>query len=133
MTLTCGEVIINPWWAHLSHDDLRPGLTLGSFCVRGSVMVHRGNPMVRDWVGGSRTRIQRAVYASSDVCWIDGKPVDWQADPRSRFAPSVDHVIPRALGGDPFDLANCRLAHLGCNAARGKRLAKRKTSASRSW
>lgn len=83
-----------------------------------------GNPRQREWVGNNRAAIQRAVYKSSDVCWLDGEPVDWTADPRSPRAPSVDHVVPRSRGGDPFDLANCRLAHYGCNAARGNRAAR---------
>jgi 5-methylcytosine-specific restriction endonuclease McrA len=96
-------------------------------------MVHQGNPAIRDWAGTQRLRIQRAVYASSDTCWLCGHQVDRQANPRSPRAPSVDHVIPRHLGGDPYDLANCRLAHLGCNSARGKRLARRASAASRRW
>jgi 5-methylcytosine-specific restriction endonuclease McrA len=87
-------------------------------------MVHRGNPAVREWVGANRDKIRDAVYKLYDVCWLDGKPVDWDADPRSRWAPSVDHVVPRSRGGDPFDLDNCRLAHLGCNARRGNRPAR---------
>lgn len=97
-------------------------------------MVRHGNAAVRDWAGSQRERIQRAVYASGDVCWLCGEPIHWGADPRSPRAPSVDHVVPRSLGGNPLDLANCRLAHLGCNAARGNRLAPKRTSqSSRAW
>lgn len=84
-------------------------------------MVRRGNPAQREWVGNNRTAIQRDVYASSDVCCHCGKQVDFDADPRSRWAPSVEHFTPRSKGGDPFDRANCGLAHYGCNSARGNR------------
>lgn len=84
-------------------------------------MVRCGNPAVREWVGNNRTEIQRQVYASSDVCCHCGKLVDFDADPRSRWAPSVEHYEPRSKGGDPFDLANCGLAHYGCNSKRGNR------------
>lgn len=38
----------------------------------------------------------------------------------SRKGPSVDHIIPRSLGGTD-DLANLRLTHWGCNQSRGNR------------
>ncbi|WP_372495457.1 HNH endonuclease [Gordonia sputi] len=33
----------------------------------------------------------------------------------------VRHIIPRSKGGAPFDPANVRPAHLGCNSARKDR------------
>lgn len=97
-------------------------------------MVRQGNPPVRDWHGTKRLKVQRAVYAAHNECWRCPVPIDWQADPRTKWAPSVDHVVPRSLGGDPYDLANCRLAHLGCNAARGNRLTRANASVtSRRW
>lgn len=38
----------------------------------------------------------------------------------SRRGPSVDHIVPRSLGGTD-DLANLRLTHWGCNQKRGNR------------
>lgn len=31
----------------------------------------------------------------------------------------LDEILPRALGGDPLDLANVRAAHTRCNRAAG--------------
>lgn len=55
-------------------------------------------------------------------CSICGEPVDltvlWP-DPLSK---SIDHVVPIARGGI-HDPTNCALAHLGCNIAKGDRVA----------
>ena len=45
------------------------------------------------------------------ICWLCGRP----------GADTVDHVIPRALGG-PDTLDNLRAAHRVCNSRRGTRL-----------
>ncbi|MEV0151549.1 MULTISPECIES: HNH endonuclease [unclassified Nonomuraea] len=62
------------------------------------------------------------VYRSNTHCWLCGQVVDPSLrapDPRSR---SVDHVTPLHDGGSLLDPANARLAHLGCNSSRGRRL-----------
>lgn len=54
-------------------------------------------------------------------CTICGEVVDMTLTrPSSLFGPSVDHVLPRALGGtdDPENLA---LAHYWCNAVKSDR------------
>src|SRR5262249_14368846 len=46
----------------------------------------------------------------------------YEAPPRSRRAPSVDHVVPLHLGGTPLPpVDELRLVHVGCNARRGNR------------
>ncbi len=55
------------------------------------------------------------------VCWLCGGKVaadDGRAGP---WAPSVDHVVPKARGGGNA-AANLRLAHRRCNSRRGSRL-----------
>lgn len=57
-------------------------------------------------------------------CWLCGDlvDVDLPSGPRGcDDGPSVDHVIPRSLGG-PDDIDNLRLAHWGCNRNRGNRM-----------
>lgn len=59
---------------------------------------------------------------SDDLCELCGGPIDFEAPPRSRRAPSVDHIVPLHMGGDPLPpLEELRLAHFGCNARRGNR------------
>jgi 5-methylcytosine-specific restriction endonuclease McrA len=55
------------------------------------------------------------------ICWLDGLP----------GANSVDHVVPRELGGTD-SLSNLRAAHLHCNSSRGVN-APSGPSPSREW
>ncbi len=53
------------------------------------------------------------------VCWMCGRPVDPHARPRSKGAPTVDHLVPTSAGSvSPLDVSNWRLAHHSCNARR---------------
>lgn len=52
------------------------------------------------------------------ICWICGTPVDRGAVVPFHQAPTVDHVLALALGGDDT-AANVRLAHFICNTRRG--------------
>lgn len=55
------------------------------------------------------------------ACWLCGNAVDPAAPRGSGWAGSVDHVVPRARGGDS-EPANLRLAHRSCNSRRGSRV-----------
>lgn len=87
---------------------------------RSTTAVTKG-PSGRPWL-----RARAKVLAASDVCHLCGKP----------GADSVDHVIPRSLGGSD-DLTNLRPAHFTCNSSRGngtRRRGKRVTNpTSRAW
>lgn len=59
-----------------------------------------------------RQELRRYVLARDRaVCWLCGKP----------GATTVDHVIPRSLGG-PDTAANLKAAHAWCNTSRGDKL-----------
>jgi hypothetical protein len=49
------------------------------------------------------------------------RPVDLGVGPTAPGAPTIDHVLPKALGGDDHP-SNLRLAHRHCNGRRGSRL-----------
>lgn len=53
-------------------------------------------------------------------CKICGDPVDMNAGKSDLFRPSVDHVIPRSVGGTD-DPSNLQLAHLWCNQVKNNR------------
>jgi hypothetical protein len=54
-------------------------------------------------------------------CWICENYVDPAAVVGSANAASMDHVVPKALGGTS-DADNLRLAHRRCNSNRGNKL-----------
>jgi 5-methylcytosine-specific restriction endonuclease McrA len=64
-------------------------------------------------------RLRLQVLRGATHCAICHRPLDFNARPCSRWAPSVDHIIPIALGGAPYERSNCREVHFGCNARRG--------------
>src|SRR5262245_6086320 len=76
----------------------------------------------KDWRDYA-ARMRPALEARADgLCEICGEPFDVDAPPRSRRAPSIDHVTPVHAGGlelPPLD--ELRLVHVGCNARRGNR------------
>lgn len=51
-------------------------------------------------------------------CGICGDPVDRDADVGDNMAPSLDHIVPRSLGGG-HESENLRTAHRVCNSRRG--------------
>ena len=86
-------------------------------------------------------QVRDRILAGAQSCAICGGPLDWDAPPRSRWSPSVDHLLPvsrtrdldestrQRLALDPAGLVPC---HYGCNAKRGNGR-KRHPHVSRSW
>ena len=66
-----------------------------------------------------RNRVVARVKAEETDCWLCGEPVDKTLPPHLPDSPEVDEVLPVSKGGDPYDRANCRLAHRKCNRLRG--------------
>jgi 5-methylcytosine-specific restriction endonuclease McrA len=66
-------------------------------------------------------------------CWLCGRDIDYQADPRSGESFTLDHAVPLSKGGVLLDPANVRAAHRRCNSARGNRTSVRQARASRRW
>lgn len=65
---------------------------------------------------------RQAVYERDGfVCQLCDDPVDVNLDSRDAMSATLDHIVPRSLGGlnEP---ANLRLAHRSCNSKRGNRV-----------
>ena len=86
-------------------------------------------------------RLRLEVLALATHCAHCGRPLRHDLKAPHPLSPSLDHIHPVALGGDPFDRGNVRAMHFGCNASLGARLgnairaakASRTPRASRSW
>jgi 5-methylcytosine-specific restriction endonuclease McrA len=50
-------------------------------------------------------------------CCLCGLPVDFEAAPRSRTAPTLEHLTPLERDGE-HSYANCDLAHVSCNSSK---------------
>ena len=58
----------------------------------------------------------RVRERDGDNCWLCGERISKNA--RGQRRGTLDHVIPRSLGG-PNSIMNLKLAHKACNEARG--------------
>lgn len=70
-----------------------------------------------------QTLLRYLVERDGDRCGICRRKVNITLKSGTRGSPrgpSVDHIVPRSLGGSD-DLANLRLTHWGCNQKRGNR------------
>jgi hypothetical protein len=52
-------------------------------------------------------------------CALCGRVILYDAPPRSRYAPSVDHAHSLAAGGERLDRLNLQVTHVGCNSKKG--------------
>ena len=69
----------------------------------------------RRWVPDA---VRQFVYERDGwVCQLCFQPVDPSVDGRQRWAASVDHIVPRSMGGTE-DPDNLQLAHRICNSRR---------------
>lgn len=75
----------------------------------------------RPWVRRSAALRARAK-AQNVPCSACGLPIDWSAEPRSRWSFSVDHVVPLSHDGAPLDPTNLAVMHVGCNSRKGNRV-----------
>ena len=68
--------------------------------------------------GHRRDQVRRKVLREETQCHLCGIPVDKTLPHGLPASPEVDELVPVALGGDPYDRRNCRLAHRYCNRYR---------------
>jgi 5-methylcytosine-specific restriction endonuclease McrA len=78
-------------------------------------------------------RITAAARRAGGTCGLCGLPIaPGITNPNHPGALQVDHVVPLAQGGDPFDPTNLRVAHRLCNLKRGAGRQSPKTEDGRS-
>lgn len=65
--------------------------------------------------------LKKLYMRDKGTCWLCGGQCDYSADPNSQDYPSIDHIVPIACGGKD-EWSNIKLAHRGCNSARGARI-----------
>ncbi len=68
--------------------------------------------------GSKRDKVRAKVLREESHCHLCGLPVEKRLRHGLPASPEVDELIPVTLGGDPYDRANCRLAHRYCNRYR---------------
>lgn len=89
--------------------------------------------------GSAWNKARAKALANATHCAICGQPLDHTAPPRTRWSPTVDHIVPRSQGGSILDPKNLRPAHYGCNSRRKDGQPRRRkptpttSSTSRAW
>ena len=68
------------------------------------------------------TANKKIILATQSTCAICGGFVDKTIKSPDPMSPSVDHIIPIALGGHPSDMSNLQLTHRACNRAKGTKI-----------
>lgn len=76
---------------------------------------------------GTFEKNKKKIYATSEVCGICGKPVDFNLKYPHPLSPCIDHIIPIAKGGHPSDITNLQLAHWTCNRQKSDKLIDKTT------
>ncbi len=71
-----------------------------------------------DWANARK----RAIATYDHKCAICGRDLDKTAEPYTPTAIEVDHRIPIARGGRPYDLDNLQLTCMACNRKKGMKL-----------
>lgn len=70
---------------------------------------------------------KKKIYASSTVCGICGKPVDFSYKFPHPLSPCIDHIIPVSKGGHPSAMENLQLAHMCCNRQKSDKLVEKQS------
>ena len=83
-------------------------------------------------------RFRAGIIADAEAggvpCWICRRPIDYSLRGTHPHAPSLDHLVPRFMGGELLDPANVAVCHFGCNSRRGaKQRAATIAAPSRAW
>lgn len=83
-------------------------------------------PNPRRLNGHRRNKVRAQVLSEETHCYRCGQPVDVTLPAGFPDSPECDEVVPVALGGNPYDRANCRLSHRLCNQRAGAALSRHK-------
>lgn len=113
-------------WA--AHGDPGDAFDLTSSCPTCGAEVDRSINVRRKFCSKSclwssvsgRPNWRMLIARDGRTCHLCGDMVEVEAPPKSPYAPTVDHLVPRSLGGSD-DLSNLKLAHFRCNVVRGVR------------
>lgn len=78
---------------------------------------------MKRWISYAEAKRLEAlvIEAYGSTCWLCRRPIDLAASGRSKWGLTLDHVLPRSLGGSNA-IENLRPAHHYCNSKRRNKL-----------
>lgn len=106
----CGESYVGRW------HPLWPCRYCSDRCIKRAAKTRRRARKRNAWV----EEVWRPKVYERDnwTCRICHEPVDRDAEVPDPLAPTLDHIVPLALGGD-HSYANVQCAHYRCNSLKG--------------
>lgn len=127
----CGDLMLNPYRIQCGKPECKRKFNAERMREwNRNYKAKTGTWYVRKWDHRRRMLLRVATletFHPSEVferdrwiCQICKRPVDATIKWPDPMSPSLDHIVPISEGGE-HTRANCRLAHLRCNTARGNR------------
>jgi hypothetical protein len=77
-------------------------------------------------------KVEKLRARDGDACWLCTRPMDFTAVPNSKKAPTIEHLVPRSLGGGG-EMSNLVLTHQACNAHLANRPLSQKEEMRTKW
>nr|WP_314442200.1 HNH endonuclease [uncultured Sphingomonas sp.] len=77
-------------------------------------------------------KVEQIRARDGDACWLCNRPLDFSAEPNSKNAPTIEHLVAKSLGGGG-ELTNLALCHPGCNGHLGDRPLAKKQELRAKW
>ena len=74
--------------------------------------------------GYARRKLRARLKAEVRPCHLCGQPIDYGLPPGDPWSFELDHVVPIARGGDPYDYGSVAASHRICNQRKGCRPAR---------
>ena len=72
--------------------------------------------------GNARTKPRNRLRQEGRPCHLCGQPIDYDLPSGDPWSFELDHVVPLARGGAPWDYANAAASHRICNQRKGKKM-----------
>lgn len=74
--------------------------------------------------GYARRKLRARLKAEGRPCHLCGQPIDYGLPLGDPWSFELDHVVPIARGGDPYDYGSVAASHRICNQRKGCRPAR---------
>lgn len=95
-------------------------------CSEKCTISHNSKRIPVDQIIDTDITLQGLFNRDGGICYLCGGKCDWSdkdsdTDSVGRRYPTIDHVVPVKRGG-LHSWSNIKLAHMGCNSAKGEKL-----------
>lgn len=72
--------------------------------------------------GNAKRKLRARLKAEGRPCHLCGQPIDYDLPAGDPWSFELDHIVPLARGGNPYDYDNAAASHRICNERKGCRM-----------